>query len=149
MLKSLLKERLVPAVGACSSLIKMHHQISTGSWVLNEAGSGGTVVVGGSGLPHRTARWGDKALRSGSTWKREGWGLLLRACVMWQQCRDPTHSQPSRCMARPPSTVAPAAVTSRLQRLLEERSMEKRGNGGAKILTVQVYTTAFFFFELR
>lgn len=51
MLKSLVKERLVPAVGACSSLIKMHHQISTGSRILNEAGSGGTVG-GGAAVRH-------------------------------------------------------------------------------------------------
>lgn len=38
------KERLVPAVEACSSLIKMQHQVSTGSQMLNEAGSPGTVV---------------------------------------------------------------------------------------------------------
>lgn len=44
MQKRQLKERLVPAAIACRSFIKMHHQVSTGSQVLNEANSPSTVV---------------------------------------------------------------------------------------------------------
>lgn len=59
-------------MGACSSLIKMHHQISTGSQTLNEASNPGTVV--GHSATH-PARWKDKILRGGSTWKQEPRGV--------------------------------------------------------------------------
>lgn len=81
MLKCHLKQRLARAVGACSSLIKMQHQILTGSQTLNEASSPSTVRP----LCHTPSR------RS-----------KTRECVVAHESRnnaETPHSQPAGCRA--------------------------------------------------
>lgn len=125
--------------GACSSLIKMHHQISTRSQTLNETSSPGTVV--GHSATHPT-RWKDKVLRGGSTWKQApmggGYSKPLWCC---NNAKTP-HSQPAGWMVGCPA-AAPAGATSRLQTLLWRASgkiCEKKRHR-QNILSAHLYST--------
>lgn len=124
-------------MGACSSLIKMHHQISTGSQTLNEASSPGTVVGHSAAHP---ARWKDKVLRTGSTWKQEpGVGGTLSLCDASTMQRPHTRSLAGGWWA--PWLLLLLRQLQGFKRYFgkhRERSVEKKGR--AKISWVHTFT---------
>lgn len=105
-----LKERLVPTVAACSSLIRMLHQISTEIQRSNESSStwrwGGLVCHVPCHMKIQTAAkwWHMKG-------KAKGWGVLK---PLWRCYDAETRSQLARWMVSTP-TAAPAVAASRLQ----------------------------------